>query len=58
LRVTGVDDGPPITLSAPVDARPVDGPAVVDLGDATLLVPEGWCARPGAAGGYVMERSE
>ena len=21
-----------------------------------LLVPDGWCARPGAAGGYLMER--
>jgi N-methylhydantoinase A len=58
LRVTGVDDGPAITLAPDDRATAVDGPAVVDLGEATLLVPEGWRAQPSPVGGYVMERAQ
>ncbi len=57
LRLTGVDDGPPIALHADPDARAADGPAVIDLGEATLLVPAGWRAQPSPVGGYAMERS-
>jgi len=57
LRVTGVDDGPDIALAPDAGAADVDGPAVVDLGEATLLVPAGWRAQPSPVGGYVMERT-
>jgi N-methylhydantoinase A/oxoprolinase/acetone carboxylase beta subunit len=56
LRVTGVDPGPEVTLGSR-DGEPVSGHAVVDLGEATLLVPAGWRAQPAALGGYVLERA-
>ncbi len=56
LRVTGIDPGPEVALGGPSAGETVAGYAVVDLGEATLLVPDGWRAQPGALGGYVMER--
>jgi N-methylhydantoinase A/oxoprolinase/acetone carboxylase beta subunit len=47
--------------SAPVDVAPVidspcSGPQVIATEDSTVWVPEGWAARPGAAGAIVIER--
>ena len=41
------------------DARagePVDGPAVIDLSEATLLVPAGWTGASDASGTWILER--
>ncbi len=39
-----------------VPRRAADGPAVVAEPDATMWLPEGWVARPGALGAWVLRR--
>jgi 5-oxoprolinase (ATP-hydrolysing) len=39
------------------ERAPARGPAVVAEADCTLWVPEGWVARPGAAGAWIVERA-
>ena len=36
---------------------PVRGPAVVTLSDATMVVADGWVARPLPVGGWMLERA-
>ena len=46
-----------LKLSAPVDqAKTMRGPAVITLSDATMVVADGWTARPLAIGGWMVER--
>jgi N-methylhydantoinase A/oxoprolinase/acetone carboxylase beta subunit len=42
---------------AAVPPGTLDGPAIVELAEATLVVPPGWSCRPAADGTVVMERS-
>ena len=57
LRATARVTSPTDTASLPVAARhPAVGPAVVAEEDCTIWVPDGWRARPGAAGALVIER--
>jgi len=39
-------------------ARRIEGPAVCELGEATLVVPPGWAGAPDADGTIVLERHE
>jgi N-methylhydantoinase A/oxoprolinase/acetone carboxylase beta subunit len=45
----------PLDLPA-VEREGADGPAVISEPDCTIWVPEGWTARPGAAGALLLER--
>jgi N-methylhydantoinase A len=45
----------PLDLPA-VERDGADGPAVISEPDCTIWVPEGWTARPGAAGALLLER--
>ena len=46
-----------LKLSAPVDqTKTMRGPAVITLSDATMVVADGWTARPLAIGGWMVER--
>ena len=43
-------------LSGPPDEEGLDGPAVIALNEATVVVPPGWRARADAAGTSILER--
>jgi N-methylhydantoinase A/oxoprolinase/acetone carboxylase beta subunit len=46
------------TLPPPeAELRPTPGPAVIAQADCTVWVPDGWVARPGAAGAWVLRRA-
>ncbi len=49
VRRRYVRPGPGLSL-APSGLKQTDGPSVVDLGQSTLYVPDGWCATGGTAG--------
>ncbi|MDA1081000.1 MAG: hydantoinase/oxoprolinase family protein [Gemmatimonadetes bacterium] len=59
LRLSPKSSGRTATKAKRADpeaARPVRGPAVVTLPDATMVVARGWTARPLAIGGWTVER--
>jgi N-methylhydantoinase A len=58
VRETDREPGAEVELHAPgaAPAR-VEGPAVVPLPEATLLVPQGWSGRADATGTIVLERA-
>ena len=58
---TRPDDAKAAVLEATVvrgTPETLDGPAVVELAEATLVVPPGWSCAPAEDGTLVMERSE
>src|SRR5262249_6755160 len=55
IRLVATVAAKPVKLSGGTGAAVV-GPAVVDLGEATCLVREGWAGAPDAAGMLVLER--
>jgi N-methylhydantoinase A/oxoprolinase/acetone carboxylase beta subunit len=56
IRVSEVEPGPPVEFEAPAGGR-IEGPAVVALPEATLVVPEGWSGEADATGTIVLERA-
>jgi N-methylhydantoinase A len=58
IRVSEVEPGPPVEFEAPsTGAGRLEGPAVVALPEATLVVPEGWSGETDATGTIVLERA-
>jgi N-methylhydantoinase A len=56
VRVTGRLAAPPVDFGAPAGEE-VEGPAVVALPEATLVVPEGWSGSTDDTGTLVLERA-
>jgi N-methylhydantoinase A/oxoprolinase/acetone carboxylase beta subunit len=57
IRVSDVEPGPPVEFEAPsAGGGRIEGPAVVALPEATLVVPEGWSGEADATGTIVLER--
>jgi N-methylhydantoinase A/oxoprolinase/acetone carboxylase beta subunit len=46
-----------VLTGAPSPAEPLHGPAICELGHATLVVPPGWLAETGAGGAVTLRRS-
>ncbi len=58
VRVTGTVPGPEIEAAAPAGIpATVTGPAVVDLGESTLVVPPGWSGESDERGTLWMRSS-
>jgi N-methylhydantoinase A/oxoprolinase/acetone carboxylase beta subunit len=58
IRVSEVEPGPPVEFEAPSAGRGrIEGPALVALPEATLVVPEGWSGAADATGTIVLERA-
>ncbi|MCW3048875.1 MAG: hypothetical protein JWO74_3159 [Solirubrobacterales bacterium] len=58
IRVSEVEPGPLVEFAAPsTGAGWLEGPAVVALPEATLVVPEGWSGEADATGTIVLERA-
>jgi N-methylhydantoinase A/oxoprolinase/acetone carboxylase beta subunit len=58
IRVSEVEPGPLVEFEAPsTGAGRLEGPAVVALPEATLVVPEGWSGEADATGTIVLERA-
>jgi N-methylhydantoinase A/oxoprolinase/acetone carboxylase beta subunit len=57
IRVSEVEPGPPVEFEAPSAGGRIEGPAVVALPEATLVVPEGWSGEADATGTIVLERA-
>lgn len=58
IRVSEVEPGPLVEFAAPsTGAGRLEGPAVVALPEATLVVPEGWSGEADATGTIVLERA-
>jgi len=71
VRRTWREEGPPVVLAGPDEARAASGeahgeppghpltrgPAVLRLPETTVLVPEGWTARTDATGTLQLERA-
>ena len=55
-RLVAIVSRPPPDLPAAGGAR-IEGPAVVELPEATCFVPEGWAGEPDARGTLVLERT-
>ena len=49
-------DGVDTAVVAGPPADRVDGPAIVELPEATLVIPQGWSCRPTADGTLLVER--
>ena len=56
VRVTGRLPAPPVDFGAPAGEE-VEGPTVVALPEATLVVPEGWSGTTDDTGTLVLERA-
>jgi N-methylhydantoinase A/oxoprolinase/acetone carboxylase beta subunit len=56
IRVRRAEHGPPVDFAAGEPLQ-VEGPSVVRLPEATLVVPEGWRGRTDATGTLVLERA-
>src|SRR5512133_3370759 len=56
IRVTGRLPAPPVDFGAPAGEE-VEGPTVVALPEATLVVPEGWSGSTDDTGTLVLERA-
>jgi N-methylhydantoinase A/oxoprolinase/acetone carboxylase beta subunit len=58
IRVSEVEPGPPVEFEAPsAGGGRIEGPVVVALPEATLVVPEGWSGEADATGTIVLERA-
>jgi N-methylhydantoinase A len=56
IRVRRAEPGPPVDFAAGEPLQ-VEGPSVVRLPEATLVVPDGWRGRTDATGTLVLERA-
>jgi N-methylhydantoinase A/oxoprolinase/acetone carboxylase beta subunit len=56
IRVTGRQPAPPVDFGAPAGEE-VEGPTVLALPEATLVVPEGWSGSTDDTGTLVLERA-
>ncbi len=58
VRVAAIGEPVPVEFrGADLGARAVRGPHVITLSDATMVVSDGWTARPLPIGGWMMERA-
>lgn len=56
VRTAHVEPGPEVRWEVDGTAPRITGPALVDLPEATLVVPEGWSGRTDATGTVILER--
>jgi N-methylhydantoinase A/oxoprolinase/acetone carboxylase beta subunit len=56
VRTARVEAGPEVRWEVDADQDDVVGPAVVDLPEATLVVPDGWRGSTDATGTVILER--
>jgi N-methylhydantoinase A/oxoprolinase/acetone carboxylase beta subunit len=56
VRTAHVETGPDVRWDVEAEAPEIEGPARIDLPEATLVVPEGWRGRTDATGTVVLER--